>query len=41
MLGATTKDTLIDLFPGTGIVGYAWEEWRVMQGIYEEEQTKA
>jgi len=27
-LGMTPVDTLVDLFPGTGIVGVAFEEWK-------------
>lgn len=28
MVGAHPDDTLIDLFPGTGAVGRAWDSWR-------------
>ena len=28
LAGAQPQDTLIDMFPGTGAVGLAWETWR-------------
>ena len=28
LLGAQPQDTFLDLFPGTGVVGTSWEEWK-------------
>jgi len=28
MVGATSDDDLVDLYPGTGAVGRAWEQWK-------------
>ena len=36
MLGARPDDELIDLFPGTGAVGRAWETWRNIFKLPEE-----
>ena len=34
LVGARTSDTLVDLFPGTGAVTAAWNNWRNQQRLF-------
>lgn len=36
LLGMTRDDELVDVFPGSGAVGHAWEKWRNQATIFEE-----
>lgn len=38
LLGADPRDTFEDLFPGSGIVGYAWAQWSGQVAIHDGTQ---
>ena len=41
LVGATAADELVDLFPGSGIVGKAWELFQVSHGTAAERDSMA
>ena len=40
VLGMEPDDELVDLFPGSGSVGQAWETWRSQMVLPQERQKK-
>jgi hypothetical protein len=39
VLGMEPEDEFSDLFPGSGAVGRAWEEWRSQRGLFAETES--
>ena len=39
LLGLQSNDTVIDIFPGTGVVGRVWEQYKRQRGLFTEQST--
>jgi hypothetical protein len=40
LLGAQPDDELMDLFPGSGAVGHAWETWSAQPSLFDDELAR-
>jgi hypothetical protein len=39
LLGLQSNDTVIDIFPGTGVVGRVWEQYKRQRGLFTEQSA--